>query len=70
VLGAIGVVELEAPVRMAEATRAAVEAGVWLRPFREHVYAMPPYVCTSQEVAAVADGMAAAVRACLGEESR
>ncbi|MFF8765379.1 adenosylmethionine--8-amino-7-oxononanoate transaminase [Nocardiopsis dassonvillei] len=70
VLGAIGVVELEAPVRMAEATRAAVDAGVWLRPFREHVYAMPPYVCTSQEVAAVADGMAAAVRACLGEERR
>jgi adenosylmethionine-8-amino-7-oxononanoate aminotransferase len=70
VLGAIGVVELEAPVRTAEATRAAVEAGVWLRPFREHVYAMPPYVCTSREVAAVADGMAAAVRACLGEERR
>ncbi|WP_159940155.1 MULTISPECIES: adenosylmethionine--8-amino-7-oxononanoate transaminase [unclassified Nocardiopsis] len=65
VLGAIGVVELEAPVRTAEATRAAVEAGVWLRPFRNHVYAMPPYVCDSGDVAAVAAGMVAAVRASL-----
>ncbi|MFD3684357.1 adenosylmethionine--8-amino-7-oxononanoate transaminase [Nocardiopsis sp. NPDC058631] len=63
VLGAIGVVELEAPVRMREATRAAVEAGVWLRPFREHVYAMPPYTCTAEDVAVIAGGMVAAVEA-------
>ncbi|WP_017569890.1 adenosylmethionine--8-amino-7-oxononanoate transaminase [Nocardiopsis halotolerans] len=70
VLGAVGVVELDAPVRVGEATRAAVEAGVWLRPFREHVYAMPPYVCTSEDVAAIAAGMVAAVRASLGEGPR
>ncbi|MEE2035734.1 adenosylmethionine--8-amino-7-oxononanoate transaminase [Nocardiopsis sp. CT-R113] len=63
VLGAIGVVELEAPVRMREATRAAVEAGVWLRPFREHVYAMPPYTCTAEDVAVIAEGMVAAAGA-------
>ncbi len=43
VLGAIGVIELERPVDVAAATSAAVERGVWLRPFRELVYAMPPY---------------------------
>ncbi len=44
VLGAVGVIELERPVDVAAATAAAVERGVWLRPFRELVYAMPPYV--------------------------
>ena len=44
VLGAIGVIELERPVDIAAATAAAVAEGVWLRPFRELIYAMPPYV--------------------------
>ncbi|GAB2490729.1 adenosylmethionine--8-amino-7-oxononanoate transaminase [Nocardiopsis aegyptia] len=66
VLGAIGVVELDAPVRMREATRAAVASGVWLRPFREHVYVMPPYVCTDEDVAVIAAGMVAAAEASLG----
>ena len=35
VLGAIGVIELETSVDVGVATRAAVERGVWLRPFRE-----------------------------------
>jgi adenosylmethionine-8-amino-7-oxononanoate aminotransferase len=29
---------------MAAATRVAVDAGVWLRPFRDLIYTMPPYV--------------------------
>ena len=60
VLGAIGVVELEQPVDLAAATRAAVEHSVWLRPFRDLVYAMPPYVCSEDEVAQIADAMVAA----------
>ncbi|CAL9417289.1 Adenosylmethionine-8-amino-7-oxononanoate aminotransferase [Nocardiopsis dassonvillei] len=63
VRGAIGVIELDGPVRTREASRAALEAGVWLRPFRNLVYAMPPYVCTDEEVAAVAAGMVAAAEA-------
>ncbi|MCY9782596.1 adenosylmethionine--8-amino-7-oxononanoate transaminase [Nocardiopsis sp. EMB25] len=66
VLGAIGVIELEEPVRMREATRAAVAAGAWLRPFRNHVYAMPPYVSTDEDVAVIAAGMVAAAEASLG----
>lgn len=65
VRGAIGVVQLERPVDMRSATDAAVDAGVWLRPFRDLVYTMPPYLCTADDVAAVGAGVGAAVRAAL-----
>ena len=65
VLGAIGVIELDRPVDIAAATAAAVEAGVWLRPFRELIYAMPPYLTGEQDVASVADAMILAARASL-----
>jgi len=63
VLGAIGVVQLEHPVEMAAATDAAVSHGVWLRPFRDLIYAMPPYVIDEQDLARVCDAMLAAARA-------
>ncbi len=64
-LGAIGVIQLAGPVEMAAATEAAVEHGVWLRPFRDLIYAMPPYVCDDDDVAEIAAGMVAAARASL-----
>lgn len=63
VLGGIGVLELAEPVDMRAATDAAVAAGVWLRPFRNLIYAMPPYVCSADDVAAITGGMVAAARA-------
>jgi adenosylmethionine---8-amino-7-oxononanoate aminotransferase len=63
VLGAIGVVQLDHPVDMAAATAAAVGAGVWLRPFRDLIYTMPPYVADEEDVARIAAGIAAAVAA-------
>jgi adenosylmethionine-8-amino-7-oxononanoate aminotransferase len=62
-LGAVGVVQLDRPVDMVAATDAALEAGVWLRPFRDLIYTMPPYVCTSEEIATISDGVNAAVQA-------
>ncbi|WP_420752671.1 adenosylmethionine--8-amino-7-oxononanoate transaminase [Rhodococcus sp. O3] len=62
VLGGIGVLELAEPVDMRAATDAAVAAGVWLRPFRNLIYAMPPYVCTADDLAAITGGMLAAAR--------
>ncbi|WP_174184668.1 adenosylmethionine--8-amino-7-oxononanoate transaminase [Nocardia barduliensis] len=63
VLGAIGVIELDRPVDMRAATDAAVAAGVWLRPFRNLVYTMPPFVSTSGDIATITAGMRAAVAA-------
>jgi adenosylmethionine-8-amino-7-oxononanoate aminotransferase len=63
VLGAIGVLQLEHHVDVSAATRAAVEAGVWLRPFRDLIYAMPPYICSESEVARICAAMLAAARA-------
>src|SRR5262249_35626655 len=63
VLGAIGVVQLDHPVDMAAATAAAVRAGVWLRPFRDLVYTMPPYVTGDEDLALICRGVLAAVDA-------
>jgi adenosylmethionine-8-amino-7-oxononanoate aminotransferase len=63
VLGAIGVVQLDHPVDMAAASAAAIERGVWLRPFADLVYTMPPYVSADADVAAVAAAVVAAADA-------
>ncbi|MFD8970304.1 adenosylmethionine--8-amino-7-oxononanoate transaminase [Streptomyces sp. NPDC059568] len=62
VLGAIGVVQLDHEVDMAAATRAAVREGVWLRPFRDLVYTMPPYVTGDDDVARICRAVSAAAR--------
>jgi adenosylmethionine---8-amino-7-oxononanoate aminotransferase len=63
VLGAIGVVQLEREVDIAAATAAAVAQGVWLRPFRDLIYTMPPYVVGDDEMATVTNAIIAAVEA-------
>ncbi|MFG1991270.1 adenosylmethionine--8-amino-7-oxononanoate transaminase [Actinoplanes sp. NPDC048988] len=60
VLGAIGVVQLDHDVDIRAATAAAVARGVWLRPFRDLVYTMPPYVTGAEDVARITAGVAAA----------
>ncbi|MDT7784318.1 MAG: adenosylmethionine---8-amino-7-oxononanoate aminotransferase [Pseudonocardiales bacterium] len=60
VLGAIGVVQLHEPVDMARATKAAVDNGVWLRPFRDLIYTMPPFISTDDDVATICQGVIAA----------
>ncbi|GGO84023.1 adenosylmethionine--8-amino-7-oxononanoate transaminase [Wenjunlia tyrosinilytica] len=60
VLGAIGVVQLDHEVDMEAATRAAVRHGVWLRPFRDMIYTMPPYVTGDDDVAGIAAAVVAA----------
>ena len=60
VLGAIGVVQLTRPVDMVAATRAAVREGVWLRPFADLVYTMPPYITGDEDVARIGRAVVAA----------
>jgi len=62
-IGAVGVVQLDHPVDVAAATNAALAAGVWLRPFRDLVYAMPPYVIGDAQLTRLVAGIAAAVSA-------
>jgi adenosylmethionine-8-amino-7-oxononanoate aminotransferase len=62
VLGAIGVVQLQHEVDVAAATAVAVERGVWLRPFRDLIYTMPPYVIAEEDLAAVAGAVVEVAR--------
>ena len=63
VLGAIGVVQLNHDVDVARATAAAVAHGVWLRPFRDLIYTMPPYVINEEDLARVSGAILDAARA-------
>ncbi|MCK7637121.1 adenosylmethionine--8-amino-7-oxononanoate transaminase [Corynebacterium pygosceleis] len=67
VLGAIGVVEMDRPVDMRAATDAAVDAGVWLRPFGRLIYTMPPFTATTRNVADICAAITAAAGAGVSE---
>ncbi|MER6776606.1 MULTISPECIES: adenosylmethionine--8-amino-7-oxononanoate transaminase [unclassified Streptomyces] len=62
VLGAIGVVQLTHEVDVAAATRAAVREGVWVRPFRDLIYVMPPFVTGDGDVARICRAVCAAAQ--------
>jgi adenosylmethionine-8-amino-7-oxononanoate aminotransferase len=63
VCGAIGVIETWEPVDLTTATPVALDNGVWLRPFRNLIYAMPPFICTPGEIAQITSAMVAVARA-------
>lgn len=63
VCGAIGVIETQGPVDLRAATSVALDHGVWLRPFRNLIYAMPPFICTGAEVDQITGAMVAVARA-------
>ena len=63
VRGAIGVIETHRPVDLAVATPVALDNGVWLRPFRNLIYAMPPFICTPDEVGQITSAMVAVAHA-------
>ena len=60
-IGAVGVIELDRPVDVPAVTEAALDRGVWVRPFRNLVYTMPPYVASDDDLAEVTDALVGAV---------
>ncbi|MGH3471714.1 MAG: adenosylmethionine--8-amino-7-oxononanoate transaminase [Nocardioidaceae bacterium] len=60
VIGAVGVIQLARPVDVDAATAAAAAKGVWIRPFRDLIYTMPPYVTDTDDLATICSGMIAA----------
>jgi adenosylmethionine-8-amino-7-oxononanoate aminotransferase len=60
-LGAVGVIELDRAADVAALTIAALDLGVWIRPFRNLVYTMPPYVTSDEDLATITTAMVGAV---------
>jgi len=56
-LGAIGVIELKQAVDLRKVQPMFVQRGVWVRPFGKLVYAMPPYVMSSDDIATLTAAM-------------
>ena len=55
------VIQLREQVRMEEVTAAAVHRGAWVRPFRDLLYVMPPYISSREEIRLLGDALVAAV---------
>jgi adenosylmethionine-8-amino-7-oxononanoate aminotransferase len=62
VLGAVGVVQTTKPVDVEAVTAIALENGVWVRPFRDLIYTMPPYICSDAEIHTITNAIVGAVR--------
>ncbi|MGS0688983.1 adenosylmethionine--8-amino-7-oxononanoate transaminase [Shewanella sp. 30m-9] len=57
VLGAVGVLEMNATVNTAELQQQFVDLGVWIRPFANLIYIMPPYCITSSQLSKLTHAM-------------
>jgi adenosylmethionine-8-amino-7-oxononanoate aminotransferase len=57
VLGAIGVVELEAISDLVALQAALVDRGLWVRPFRSIVYLTPAFTISPDDLSALTDGV-------------
>ncbi len=57
VKGAIGVVQLDADVDVYALRPKFVEQGVWVRPFKDVVYLMPPLVISNEELSALTNAV-------------
>ncbi len=57
VLGAIGVVELTENIDLTFATKEFIKRGVWIRPFMNLIYIMPPYIINKRELQILIDAI-------------
>ncbi|RQD63043.1 MAG: adenosylmethionine--8-amino-7-oxononanoate transaminase [Desulfonatronovibrio sp. MSAO_Bac4] len=62
VLGAIGVVEMSEMINVAQAQKIFVDEGVWIRPFLNLIYIMPPYIIEPEDLSRLTKAIVSAVR--------
>ncbi|MFA7455414.1 MAG: adenosylmethionine--8-amino-7-oxononanoate aminotransferase BioA, partial [Desulfobulbaceae bacterium] len=54
-----GVVEMDAVIDVAKLQRFFVEQGVWIRPFANLIYVMPPYIIGPDDLSKLTAAMVA-----------
>ncbi|MCG9729424.1 adenosylmethionine--8-amino-7-oxononanoate transaminase [Shewanella sp. Isolate13] len=57
VLGGVGVIEMNTTLNTAELQQQFVDLGVWIRPFSNLIYIMPPYCITSSQLSQLTHAM-------------
>lgn len=62
VLGGIGVVEMKEAIDVSAAQKFFVDQGVWIRPFRNLLYIMPPYVISKDDLHRLTSAMVDYIR--------
>ncbi len=63
VLGAVGIVELKDAIDLPTMQQAFVDKGVWIRPFRNLIYIMPPYIITPQQLSQLTQAIFEVIKA-------
>jgi len=57
VLGAVGIVEFYREINVAEAQRIFVKEKVWIRPFKNLIYIMPPFIAKAEHIKRLVHGI-------------
>ncbi len=61
VLGAIGVVEVNKDVNLEKAIKFFVNKNVWIRPFKNLIYLMPPYIIDENQLSQLSSALVEAI---------
>ncbi|MCK8046664.1 adenosylmethionine--8-amino-7-oxononanoate transaminase [Shewanella sp. 1CM18E] len=62
VLGGVGVLEMSSTLNTAELQQQFVDLGVWIRPFSNLIYIMPPYCISSTDLSKLTNAMKAVAK--------